>query len=214
MCAHVTLLNVELKSADAFCVGSVPLGISTTNSSPLYAPHPIPIPLPSTIFPSGSPSLHPLWTAYARGCGAEAAARVGAWAGLGCTQCKAAGDWHSPEGKRTPSTSGDGLLCLPGFWPVSWVKELFVERPCETYSATKVKVNRNETEVKECMIFSTLFLAIFSTGTSFARASPSHPRPAAVYQTQSVSGALLFVTSEQIRLLESKVDTTLFRGTL
>lgn len=158
MCAHVTLLNVELKTAVAFCVGSVPLGISTTNSSPLYAPHPIPIPLPSTIFPSGSPSLHPLWTAYARGCGAEAAARVGAWAGLGCTQCKAAGDWHSPEGKRTPSTSGDGLLCLPGFWPVSWVKELFVEHPCETYSTTKVKVNRNETEVKECMIFSTLFL--------------------------------------------------------
>lgn len=156
MCAHVTLLNVELKTVDAFCVGSVPLGISTTNSSPLYAPHPIP--LPSTIFPSGSPSLHPLWTAYARGCGAEAAARVGAWAGLGCTQCKAAGDWHSPEGKRTPSTSRDGLLCLPGFWRVSWVKELFVEHPCETYSTTKVKVNRNETEVKECMIFSTLFL--------------------------------------------------------
>lgn len=38
------------------------------------------------------------------------------------------------------------------------MKELFVEHPCETYSTTKVKVNRNETEVKECMIFSTLFL--------------------------------------------------------
>lgn len=57
-------------------------------------------PPPLTILPPGSPSLKLLRTAYARGCGAEAAARVGAWAGLGCTQCKAAGDWPSAEGKE------------------------------------------------------------------------------------------------------------------
>lgn len=70
MCAHVTLvvpLNVELKTADAFWIL---VRLTAALSMP---PHP-----PSTNFPSGSPSLHPLRTAYARGCGAEAAARVGA----------------------------------------------------------------------------------------------------------------------------------------
>lgn len=92
-CVVFWVLNKE--TGDAFCVGLVPLDFSSTNSSPLYAPPP-----PLTILPPGSPSLKLLRTAYARGCGAEAAARVGAWAGLGCTQCKAAGDWPSAEGKE------------------------------------------------------------------------------------------------------------------
>ena len=37
-----------------------------------------PTPPPPIILPPGSPSLQTLRTAYARGCGAEAAARVGA----------------------------------------------------------------------------------------------------------------------------------------
>uniref|UniRef100_A0AAQ5YKB8 RIMS-binding protein 2 n=1 Tax=Amphiprion ocellaris TaxID=80972 RepID=A0AAQ5YKB8_AMPOC len=51
MCAHVTpvvSLSVELKTGDAFCVGSVPLNVSSTNSSPLYAPP-----------QSSPPALHP-----------------------------------------------------------------------------------------------------------------------------------------------------------
>uniref|UniRef100_A0A3P8SKB9 RIMS-binding protein 2 n=1 Tax=Amphiprion percula TaxID=161767 RepID=A0A3P8SKB9_AMPPE len=51
MCAHVTpvvSLSVESKTGDAFCVGSVPLDFSSTNSSPLYAPP-----------QSSPPALHP-----------------------------------------------------------------------------------------------------------------------------------------------------------
>lgn len=42
-------LNVESKTGDAFCDGSMPLDVSSTNSHPLYPSH-------TTIFPSG---LHP-----------------------------------------------------------------------------------------------------------------------------------------------------------
>ncbi|XP_069562835.1 RIMS-binding protein 2 isoform X8 [Brachyistius frenatus] len=52
MCAHVTpvlFLSVGLKTGDAFCVGSVPLDFSSTNSSPLYASPP----------QSSPPALHP-----------------------------------------------------------------------------------------------------------------------------------------------------------
>lgn len=84
-------VNTELKIWDAFLKGRTSLDFSPTNSSPLYSPS----------SPSASPSLRPLRTAYAWGCRAKAAARVGAWAGLGCTQCKAAGDWPSSEGKRS-----------------------------------------------------------------------------------------------------------------
>lgn len=73
------------------------------NSSPLCA-----FPTPPQFFQRNrvhtrlrTPRPRRPWTAYARGCGAEAAARVGAWASLGCTQCKAAGDWPSSEGKGT-----------------------------------------------------------------------------------------------------------------
>lgn len=84
---------------------SVPLNSLFTNGSPLCA-----FPTPPQFFNPTGVHTHlqptPPRTAYARGCGAEAAARVGAWASLGCTQCKAAGDWPSSEGKGNPTLSG------------------------------------------------------------------------------------------------------------
>lgn len=97
------------------------LDFGSTNSSPLYAsPHPQSSP------PNGSPLCIPLRTAYAWGCGAEAATRVGAWAGLGGTQCKAAGDWPSAEGKRTLTLTEVWTFLFVNSLPMSLFRELFV----------------------------------------------------------------------------------------
>lgn len=144
VCAHVTLvlsLSVGEKTGDAFCVGSVPLDFSSTNSSPLYAPSP----------QSSPPALHPCTP-----CGQhmrEAAERrqqlelehEQALAVLNAKQqeidllqkvrqLRVHTTLAAPEG-------GAFLFAQPAPMPVSWVKELFVKHWCDTCSATKVKVN-------------------------------------------------------------------------
>lgn len=87
------------------CVMCAPITPGTCVSSQL---HPVlesggpvwtAVGLPAALFLTRALSLP---TAYAWGCGAEAAVRAGTWAGPGCPQCKAAGDWPSSEGRRTP----------------------------------------------------------------------------------------------------------------
>lgn len=110
---------------------------------------------------STQPGLHtpatPPWrprTAYARGCGAEAAARVGAWASLGCTQCKAAGDWPSSEGKGTYSLSSGGWGCAPG----SRVKDLRAANPCWTACTPAEVKSLQRLQQEVCWVYDVHFL--------------------------------------------------------
>lgn len=115
--------------------------LSLFNKCPLTVALSVPSPLLHHFSTQPGPNTPatPNWrprTAYARGCGAEAAARVGAWASLGCTQCKAAGDWPSSEGKWTYSLSSGGWGCAL----VSWVKDLCVAHRCWTaWTPTEVE---------------------------------------------------------------------------